>query len=183
MKNNSCTFAGPRPFKLPYGFEEDHPDCVRLKLMLSMEIETMIQNGCTTFWSGMCWGVDIWCAEMVLNMSQAFPEKNIRLNAVIPFEEQHSGWTTEYQDRYFSVMEQCAETVILHDRYVKGCYQERNRTMIDRSGHMVAVYSEEAGGTKHAVDYAQRKGIDVVLFHPIELSRTHIPAMRNLKVL
>ena len=166
MINHSCTFSGPRPFHLPYGFEEDHPDCVRLKLMLGMEIEAMIARGCHTFWSGMCWGVDIWCAEMALEMAQAFPEKRICLNAVIPFEEQHRGWTTEYQDRYFAVLEQCAEVIILHGRFVEGCYRERDRYMLDRSGRMIAVCGGEPGGTKNAVEYARCKGLEIVLLHP-----------------
>jgi uncharacterized phage-like protein YoqJ len=104
MKNNTCCFTGHRPFKLPWGFEEDHPDCVRLKLMLSMEIESRIAGGCDTFLCGMCWGADIWCAEIVLNLRRAFPEKDVRLTAVLVHEEQHAGWTKDYQERYFNII-------------------------------------------------------------------------------
>jgi uncharacterized phage-like protein YoqJ len=182
MRQETCSFAGHRPFKLPYGFEEDHPDCVRLKLMLGMEIETMIAQGCTTFYSGMTWGVSIWCAEMVLNMKQAFPEKNIRLNAVLPYEEHHAGWTREYQERYFNLMENVDEVVCLYPHYMDGCNRERYRYMIDRSQYLIAVYNGDTGGTKHAIEYAKDKGLNIVLFNPVKLSREELPGFRNLRL-
>jgi uncharacterized phage-like protein YoqJ len=53
------------------------------------------------------------------------------------------------------VLEQADEAVTLHGRYTEGCYQERNRYMIDRSGHMIAVFNGEPGGTANAVEYAR----------------------------
>jgi uncharacterized phage-like protein YoqJ len=181
MRQDACSFAGHQPSKLPYGFEEDHPDCVRLKLMLGMEIESMIARGCTTFYSGMTWGAGIWCAEMVLNLKRAFPDRLIRLSAVLPYEEHHAGWTKDYQERYFSLMEQADEIVTLYPRCTEGCGPERYRYMIDRSQHLIAVFGGEAGGTKQAVEYAREKGRRVVLFDPVRLSREELPARRSLR--
>jgi uncharacterized phage-like protein YoqJ len=178
MKTAAATFTGHRPFKLPWGFEEDHPDCIRLKLMLSYEIEDLISRGCTSFLSGMCWGVDIWCAEMVLNMRHAFPEKGIRLKTVLPFEAHHAGWTKEYQERYFDILEQADESVTLYPSFAEGCYQRRNRYMVDRSRYLIAVFNGKPGGTANTVEYAKQKGLEIVMFDPERLSREHITRQR-----
>lgn len=183
MRNTACCFTGHRPFKLPWGFEEDHPDCVRLKLMLGFEIEDLIRKGCTDFLSGMCWGVDIWCAEMVINQKLAFPEKHIRLCSVIPYDGHHAGWTKEYQERYFNILEQADESACLYPRYIEGCFQARNRYMVDRSRHLIAVFNGSPGGTANTVEYAKRKGLDIVMFNPERLSREHIPRQRYLVAL
>lgn len=182
MRQQACLFAGHRPMRLPYGFEEDHPDCVRLKLMLAGEIESMINRGCNVFYSGMVWGVSLWCAEMALNMKQAFPEKRIRLSAVLPYEEHHTGWTKEYQERYFNLMEHVDDIVTLFPHHVEGCNRECRRYMIDRSQYMIAVCKGEPGGTMQAIDYARERGLDIVVFNPIRLSREEIPALRNLRL-
>lgn len=118
---------------------------------------------------------------MVLNMKQAFPEKRIRLKAVVPYEEHYAGWTTEYQERYFNILEQADENVILFPRFVEGCFQMRNRYMIDRSGHLIAVFNGEPGGTCNTIEYAREKGLEIVLFHPVRLSREQISGFRKLQ--
>lgn len=183
MRNTACAFTGHRPFKLPWGFEEDHPDCVRLKLMLSMEIESRIAAGCDTFLCGMSWGADIWCAEIVLNLRRAFPEKGIRLTAVLAHEEQHAGWTRGYQEQYYDILGQADKCVILNPRYAEGCFAQRNRYMVDRAGALIAVYSGGSGGAKSTIAYAQKRGLDIVIFDPVKLSREHVAGEQMLCLL
>jgi uncharacterized phage-like protein YoqJ len=64
--------------------------------------------------------------------------------------------------------------VILFPRYSKGCFQYRNRYMVDRSGALIAVYGGVAGGTRNTIDYAKQRGLEIVTFHPVKLSREHV---------
>ena len=43
-----------------------------------------------------------------------------------------------------------------------GCYQVRNEWMVDRSNLVIAVFNGQKSGTKNTVDYAKRKGVNVV---------------------
>lgn len=95
-KENTCCFTGHRPQKLPWGYDEEWEDCVKLKIKLACEIERMRQKGITTFISGMAIGVDLWAAEIVLDLKQAYPKDMIRLYAAIPFEGQADKWSVEY---------------------------------------------------------------------------------------
>lgn len=52
-RSRTCCFTGHRPHKLPFGYDEEHEDCLLLKMKLVVEIETMRKNGVTNFVSGM----------------------------------------------------------------------------------------------------------------------------------
>ena len=54
-----CCFAGHRPEKLSLSE-------TKIKTLLEKTIDMAIENGFTTFITGMAQGVDIWAAEIVL---------------------------------------------------------------------------------------------------------------------
>jgi uncharacterized phage-like protein YoqJ len=174
-KMNTCCFTGHRPIKFHYGYDEEHPDCVRLKEVLTVEIEKMRKKGVTTFLSGMAMGVDIWCAEIILNLKQTYPNEEIHLIAVIPHEGQANRWSIEYRERYFNILERADETTTLQTQYTKGCMQARNHYMVNASDHIIAVLNGESGGTKYTVDYAVEQGLDTVVINPDTLKVDHTP--------
>ena len=94
-KKNTCCFTGHRPQKFPWGYDEEWEDCVKLKLKLACEIEAMWKKGVTTFISGMAIGVDMWAAEIVLDLKSAYPQDTIKLIAAIPYEGQANKWSVE----------------------------------------------------------------------------------------
>jgi uncharacterized phage-like protein YoqJ len=78
----TCCFTGPRPFKL--GFTDDSsPACIELKKKINNEIEKLFQRGFTHFISGMAEGVDIYCAEAVIELKKKY--KDVILTAVFPY--------------------------------------------------------------------------------------------------
>lgn len=93
-REKSLCFTGHRPQKLPYGMDEDHDMCRRLKARLRTDIEIKIQSGVETFYCGMAWGTDIWCGEIVLDLKVQYP--HIRLIACIPHIGQEKGWNEVY---------------------------------------------------------------------------------------
>lgn len=183
MKQKTCCFTGHRPTKLHYGYDEEHPDCVQLKVKLAVEIEQMRKNGVTTFLSGMAQGTDIWCAEIVLDLKRSYPSEEIRLVAILPYEGQADRWSDEYRERYFNILAKTDDVVTLQARYSKDCMHKRNRYMVDSSAHLIAVYSGERGGTQYTVDYAIQKGLDVVAINPSTLMREHKLPTKNSKII
>ena len=170
--SKTCCFTGHRPSKLPFGYDEEHPDCLRLKVMLLCEIDRLRGEGVNVFLSGMAQGVDIFAAEAVLDIRKAYPE--VRLVAVVPFEGQADRWSPEYRERYFTILAQADEVITLRTRYAEGCLWERNRTMVDASSHLVAVWGGGAGGTKQTVEYARKKGLRVMVIDPVTMKRSRM---------
>lgn len=56
--NHSCAFTGHRPQRFPWRFNENDPQCVVLKAVLTEQITILAKSGTTDFFSGMALGVD-----------------------------------------------------------------------------------------------------------------------------
>lgn len=182
MKEHTCCFTGHRPQEFPWGHNEEWEECVLLRELLAAEIGRMRERGVTTFVSGMALGVDMWAAELVLECKRAEPDAPIRLCAALPFEGQANRWSVAYRERYFDTLAQADEVVILHEHYTKGCMFERDRYMVDRSAHMIAVYNgSPKGGTKYTLDYALSQGLAVVALHPELRTRSEFAPVCRLR--
>lgn len=73
MKTVSCAFTGHRPQILPFGFNETDSRCIALKRALHDQIINLIEtNGVTHFISGMAIGVDMFAAEIVLDLKSIY---------------------------------------------------------------------------------------------------------------
>ncbi|GEM_PF-5269138 len=50
--------------------------------------------------------------------------------------------------------------------------------MVNASSRLIAVCNGTKGGTKYTVDYAMKKGLDVIVINPDTLKRDHIPSAK-----
>ena len=113
-----------------------------------------------TFITGMARGVDIWAGEIVLQLRKQNP--NLHLIAASPYEGFESRWSTDWQRRYNSILEQADLVRFVCKGYSKACFQIRNEWMVDRSARVIAVYNGEPGGTRNTIEYALKLGITTV---------------------
>lgn len=158
------SFTGHRPDKLPFFGEED-PMCVQLKERLANIIRKLIEDGADEFYSGMALGVDMWAAEIVLELKKDYP--NIKLTAVIPCPEQADRWSAEHRERYQSILERCDKTITTSPSYTKGCMMKRNRALVELCDILVAVFDGSKGGTMQTVNYAKSKKRKIEMLTPM----------------
>ena len=84
----TCAFTGHRPKGL--GYPESDERCAALKEKLRSLIIRMIEEkGVTHFISGMAQGVDMYAAEIVLELKEKYPQ--ITLECAIPYEGRRYG--------------------------------------------------------------------------------------------
>lgn len=168
MKEKVCAFTGHRPQNLPFGFNESDERCQTLKKLLRYAIEKLItENGVTLFVSGMALGVDIYAAEIVLEMKKKY--SNVKLEAAIPCETQAVKWREKDRDRYFRLIEQCDIETLLQTKYTADCMQKRNEYMVDKADYLIAVWDGKPSGTGKTVKYAESIGKTVIRISPSEL--------------
>ena len=87
----SCAFTGHRPQNLPFGFREDDERCTALKEALKKQnISLITDENVTHFISGMALGVDMYAAEIVLELKKTYP--GITLESAIPCETQAAAY-------------------------------------------------------------------------------------------
>lgn len=160
----SVSFTGHRPEKLPF-FCEDDPMLINLKDRLRKQIEKLIKEGADCFYSGMARGVDMWCAQIVIELKEKYP--NINLTAVIPCKTQAKSWDDQSKDRYRNILSKCDKIIYTSDSYTKSCMLKRDRALVELCDVLVAVFSGTKGGTKYTVDYAGKMQKKVIIIEPM----------------
>ena len=128
---------------------------------LERKIRATMDDGFVTFISGMARGVDIWAAEIVLQLKdEGFA---LHLICASPYKGFEARWPPEWQRRYSSVLAAADLVKYICPRYSRSCFQIRNKWMVDLSARVIAVFNGEAGGTKNTIDYAARVGVPTII--------------------
>lgn len=174
-KCRACCFTGYRPHRFP--FEQDGLRPEHVREALGRQIRRLYNEGCRTFISGMCVGVDLWAAAEVLTLQAEHPD--VELVAAVPFEGQESRWPTADGREYRRILAACTrvETLFSPDEAKKNpaaCYRKRNQWMVDNADTVMAVYTpideERRSGTAATVHYARKKLKRIVYIHPTTLA-------------
>lgn len=161
----TCTFTGHRPQNLPFGFRETDKRCIALKKKLREQMIQLIENqDVTHFISGMAMGVDLFAAEIILELKARYP--GITLESALPCETQAVWWTEAFRDRYFDILSKCDKETVLQGHYTRDCMHKRNRYMVDQADYLIAVWDGRPSGTGWTAQYAQRQGKPVIVINP-----------------
>ena len=151
-RQHSCAFSGHRPEKV-YGSEG------RIIVELRKEILKAIADGYRVFLSGMSRGVDIWAADIVIELRRY--NKDLKLICVVPYTGVEESWSVDWQKHYKMVLKQADFIHVLSDHFSPGIYQKRNQWLVNHSSRLIAVYNGERSGTENTIEYAQEQGIPV----------------------
>ena len=149
----TCAFTGHRPQHLPFGMNENDERCVKLKEELKEQIINLIEaEDVTHFITGMALGVDLYAAEIVLDLKARYP--SITLESAIPCETQAVKWSMAQRERYYDIAAQCDKETMLQSHYSPDCMDKRNRYMVDHADFIIAVWDGRSSGTGKTVQYA-----------------------------
>ncbi len=104
---------------------------------------------------------------MALGWDQAVAFAAVRANipvvAAIPFKGQEIVWTPDAQARYHKILAKCAEVVYVSEGgFSPAKMQTRNIWMVDHADKLIALWDGSSSGTANCVNYARRKGIQVM---------------------
>lgn len=72
------------------------------------------------------------------------------------------------------MLDSADESIVFYDHYVRGCMQKRNRYMLENAMHMIAVFNGSPGGTQTTIEYAKRKGLNIIILDPNKMVRKQI---------
>ncbi|MBQ3234936.1 MAG: DUF1273 family protein [Clostridia bacterium] len=143
----TCCFTGHRVLKRDFNEQR-----------LSEIIDKLIENGYKTFLVGMAIGFDLKAFEVLLTKRS----KNIDIIACVPCKEQDKFFNLKQKEQYKNAIDNADKVVCLSEEYYDGCMQKRNAYMVDNSSIVVAYMYANIGGTKNAVNYAKKKGKNII---------------------
>lgn len=144
---STCTFTGHRQLNdLDYA-------------LMDRVILNLVKNGCNRFFCGMAKGFDLAAAESLIEIKRDYPAEIV---ACIPCERQSDGYTAADRARYYRILKNCSEIIVLSDNYYNGCMQVRDRFMVDNSDVVLCYLRKKSGGTYYTVNYASKLGKKII---------------------
>ncbi|MBQ2668309.1 MAG: DUF1273 family protein [Clostridia bacterium] len=160
----SCCFTGHRPDAMPFRAVEGDEGFACFAQRLEDAVRTEIDRGTRHFITGMCAGMDLWAACVVLKLREELPELGITLEAAVPHPGQEKRWPESVQIAYRAILEACDTRTVLARHYFNGVMMVRNRYMVDHADACIAamVPGTTGGGTYHTVQYALKKKKEVI---------------------
>ena len=161
----SCCFSGHRPSKLPWGGHEEDARCIALKRRLWDAMEAAYEEGYRHFICGMAQGCDLYFCELALALRSKYGD--VSVEAAIPCPTQADRWPAAEQQRWRRLVDACDYETLVQDHYSPDCMQRRNRYMVDHASLLIAVHDGQSGGTRRTVEYAMRRGLDIVDIPPV----------------
>jgi len=150
-----CCFAGHRPEGILLSE-------TTAKEWLRYQILQAIDAGYTTFITGMGMGVDIWAAQIALELREANP--SLHLIAVEPYPGFSAKWTEEWRSAYQEVIAAADLVKRISQRYAPDAINNRLYWMVDHSSRLIAIYNGSKGYTGAFVEYAQAQGLETMLY-------------------
>ena len=159
-RNITCSFTGHRAAKLPWGYNEEDPRCLKLKQQIFDTVEAVYDSGVRHFICGMANGCDLYFGEAVLALKQQKPD--ITLEAAIPFSGQADHWNEPLRSRWQTVYDNSDYITVVSESYTRDCMNKRNRYMVDHSSVVIAAYNGSKGGTQNTILYAIRSHCEVI---------------------
>ena len=173
---STCALVGQRPGSFSFGSDEDAADCVKLKILMTAQVECLVRQGVTHYLTGLGQGADLWGAEIVLRLQKQYPA--VHLTAVLPHPPQADRWRTAQRRRYEALLNQCSEVTCLSGCYASGSTRRRDRWLVDHAGYLLAVYNgSRQGSTAYMVRYAMDQNHSVVIIDPdrLTVARPSVP--------
>ena len=166
-KNSVICFTGHRPQSLPWGYDETKESCILFKCVMASIIEKAIINGYTYFITGMALGIDIICAEIVLELKKKY--KNVMLECSIPCLNQEKKWSSIEQERYKNILKK-ADVVhyVSETEYTNTCMNDRNKYMVEQSDIVLAVWNGKPSGTGNTIKIAKALGKKIRIINPYD---------------
>ena len=164
MKYLKICFTGHRPMGLPWGYNENSACCLAFKKDLYEILERAILNGYCYFISGLALGIDIICAEIVLELKKKY--HYVILEGAIPCLNQDAKWNYQSKERYRKILEQCDVKTVLSEVYTPTCMNDRNKYMVEQSDVIIAIWNGKPSGTGNTVQFAKEKGCKIKIINP-----------------
>ena len=84
--------------------------------------------------------------------------KNLKLLVI----DELNHWKKCDQQVYQAILDQADKIRYISEYYYRGCMHKRNKLLVDSSCYCVCYLTKEKGGTAFTVNYARKKGLNII---------------------
>ncbi len=154
MKDKTACFTGHRKM-LPQQAHE-------IQSKAEIVIKNLYERGIIYYGCGGAIGFDALMAQVCFRLRDSGICPSMRVILVAPFEGQETHWNIRQQAIYRGMLQRYDKIVYLSKEANREAFLARNRHLVDGSSVCVAYCVETGGGTAYTVDYAKRKGLEII---------------------
>ncbi|WP_144513126.1 DUF1273 domain-containing protein [Bacillus sp. FJAT-22090] len=155
-------------------FNDTHPGIPVIKQTIKNQLLTLIDEGLEWVILSGQQGVEMWTAELVVEMKKTFP--HLKYAIITPFLDQEKNWNELKQEKYRSLLFQADYDTSLTKKPYEAPWQfvEKNKFLIRNSDGMLIVYDEENEGSpkfikKLAEQYAEKENYSLFVIDAYDL--------------
>ncbi len=162
IKEKTIAFTGNRDLSSPSGLSGTQLNCAICNKLYKLLEKEHLENGITTYLSGVAIGYDTLAAMVVLELKRKYP--SISLIAVIPFEGQDAKFKPDQRQQYSEILKQADHSIIINPNgYSNEAYHQRNDFLIANSTRMYGYHNgKPRSGTGSTMRKAGERGVEVI---------------------
>ncbi|MBB5149391.1 MULTISPECIES: DUF1273 domain-containing protein [Ureibacillus] len=142
----SLYVSGYRPHELGI-FNEKHPGIQIIKKAIENELRSLIEDGLEWVIVSGQLGVEIWTAEVVIELKNEFPQ--LKYSVITPFLDIEKNWNEQRQQQYAYIISQADFVTSITKRPYEAPWQfvEKDKFIIQNTDALLLVYDEEHEGS------------------------------------
>lgn len=128
-------------------FDDKHPGIKFIKKALESRFVELIDEGLEWIIISGQLGVEMWAAEVVINLKETYPL--LKLAIITPFKEQEKNWNETNKGKFQNISSKADYTVSLTSIPYEAPWQfiEKDKFLMRNSDGMLIVYDEENEGS------------------------------------
>ncbi len=173
MRNSilSASFFGCSPNVFNLESYENSKESANIKKSLYTQICKLYENGVEVFYTGCYVGMDMWAAEIVLELQKYEEYKDIKLICCIPYEEQAAKWPFKLRERYYTILEKSDCNIFIKRRFSQDCFIKCSEFMIQHSHFLISLCDNKenycnSNFAKYVLSYAMKLSKGIIIINP-----------------
>lgn len=165
--------TGYKAFELGI-FNQKHDGIPIIKKAIKDKLKPMVEDGLKLVVVSGQIGIDMWAAEVTLELKEEYPE--LMLAIITPFLEHEGNWNDTNKEYYFNIVSQADIVKTVSEMTYKAPWQfkKHNEAVIRNTEGMILIYDDENEGTpkyilKEAESYAENNEYPIVRINSYDL--------------
>ncbi|MCT8137980.1 DUF1273 domain-containing protein [Anaerobacillus sp. CMMVII] len=139
-------------------FDEKHPGIKYIKKVLEKRLLSFIDDGLEWVLISGQLGVELWCAEVVIELKRNYPQ--LKLAVLTPFLNQESNWNELKKEQYNRVLQQAdfVDSITKREYENPSQLKLKNQFIIEKSDGLLVIYDDDKPGSpSYYITYAKAR--------------------------
>lgn len=151
-------------------FNKKHPGITFIKKALENRLIPLIENGLEWMIISGQLGVEIWAAEVFIELRLEYPD--LKLAVITPFLEQENNWNEENKELYEFILCEADFVDSITKRPYEGPWQfrEKNQFLLRNSDGLLIVFDDEKEGSPKYIWQDARKKAEISNYELITIN-------------